>query len=137
MEDHDIPRHEIEVTAGPQSVAEARAAMAHIAAAYLDERRMEDVQLALTEVVTNAVRHGDLRPDRDAIRITVGTRKRSVRLMVDQPTAAEGLQIRGPQRTDDDELGGLGLRLVDHLADNWGHDPGPPGRVWFDVSKQG
>ena len=137
MEDHDIPRHEIEVTAGPQSAAQARAALAHIAAAYLDERRIEDVQLALTEVVTNAVGHGGLRPDIDAIRITVGTGIRSFRLMVEQPTVVEGLQIREPQRTDADELGGLGLRLVDHLADNWGHDPGPPGRAWFDVSNHG
>jgi two-component sensor histidine kinase len=95
---------------------------------------MDDVRLALTEVVTNAVRHGNLRQGVDPLRITVDSSQDGARVTVEQPTAAEGVAIREPALLEG-APGGFGLRFVDHVADSWGHDPGPPGRVWFEFGK--
>jgi anti-sigma regulatory factor (Ser/Thr protein kinase) len=130
MEDQADPKHEIEITAGPEAAASARAAVAQLAVVPL-RRRMDDVQLAISEVVTNAVIHGGLRWDIDAVRIVVGRGHDRVRVTVEQRTIAAGVRI-GEPRLGEENPGGFGLHLVDQLADNWGHDPGPPGRVWFE-----
>ncbi len=129
MDDKALAEHEIEVVAGPEAAALARARVAQLGVLYL-QHRMRDVQLAVSEIVTNAVRHGGLRPDVDAVRITVGTGEDSVTITVEQPTIAEGVEVVEP-RLQEGDPGGFGLRLVDQVADSWGHDPGPPGRVWL------
>lgn len=60
-----------EVIAGPGASASARAAVAQMVASHV-QQRTDDVQLATSEIVTNAVRHGRLRQDVDAVRISVG-----------------------------------------------------------------
>jgi anti-sigma regulatory factor (Ser/Thr protein kinase) len=130
MGDPAVPQHEIEVIAGPEAAASARAAVAHLGMLQL-QKRMADVKLALSEVVTNAVRHGALRWDVDQVRIIVGAGQDAVRVTVEQPTIAEGVRIHEP-RVGSVNPGGFGLRLVDQVVDHWGHDPGPPGRVWFE-----
>jgi anti-sigma regulatory factor (Ser/Thr protein kinase) len=132
MEDQANPQQETEVIAGPGAAASARAAVAQMVASHL-QQRMDDVQLAASEIVTNAVRHGRLRQDIDTVRISVGTGRNVVRVTVEQPTVAS-VRIEEPRLGEDP--GGFGLHLVDHVADDWGHDPGPPGRVWFEFSKQ-
>jgi anti-sigma regulatory factor (Ser/Thr protein kinase) len=130
MDEQVGPQHEIEVIAGPEAPASARAAVARLGMLQL-EKRMADVQLAISEVVTNAVRHGGLRWDLDRVRITVGAGQDTVRVTVEQPTIAEGVKIEEPPLRMENP-GGFGLRLVDQVADHWGHDHGPPGRVWFE-----
>jgi anti-sigma regulatory factor (Ser/Thr protein kinase) len=134
MDDQALPNHEIEVTAGPGAAASARTAVAQLGVPQL-RQQMDDVQLALSEIVTNAVCHGRLRWDIDAVRIIVGTGQDRVRVTVEQPTVAEGVTIREPWLSKED-AGGFGLLLVDQLADDWGHDRGPPGRVWFEFGKR-
>jgi anti-sigma regulatory factor (Ser/Thr protein kinase) len=133
MEDQAFTKREIEVIAGPEAAASARAAVAQMGVLQLHER-MDEVQLAVSEVVTNAVRHGRLRQDVDAVRITVGTGPDKVRVTVEQPTVAD-VMIEEP-RFDKENPGGFGLHLVDQVVDNWGHDPGPPGRVWLEFGKR-
>ncbi len=133
MEDKALAQHEIEVVAGPEAAAVARARVAHLGVLQL-QRRMVDVQLAVSEIVTNAVRHGGLREGVDAVRIIVGSAEESVTITVEQPTIAEGLEV-GEPRLQQDDPGGFGLRLVDQVADSWGHDPGPPGRVWLTFAR--
>jgi anti-sigma regulatory factor (Ser/Thr protein kinase) len=132
MDDEDVSQQEIQVIAGPEAAASARGAIADLGVSLLRER-MDDVQLAISEIVTNAVRHGRLRQDIDAVRITVGTGHDAVRVTVEQPTVAS-VRIEEP-RLGGEDPGGFGLHLVDHVADGWGHDPGPPGRVWFEFSR--
>jgi len=133
MEDKTLAEHEIEVVAGPEAAAVARARVARLGVLQL-QRRMPDVQLAVSEIVTNAVRHGGLREGVDAVRITVGTGEDSVTITVEQPTKAEGVEI-GEPRLQEDDPGGFGLHLVDQVADSWGHDAGPPGRVWLTFAR--
>jgi hypothetical protein len=64
----------------------------------------------------------------------VGTDPDKVRVTVEQPTVAD-VRIEEP-RFEKENPGGFGLRLVDQVVDSWGHDPGPPGRVWLEFGKR-
>jgi two-component sensor histidine kinase len=68
--------------------------------------------LAATELVTNAYRHGP-REGRVGLRARVG--EEHVRLEVASPRGAELPRVTQPRRD-----GGMGLRLVDHIAEEWG-----------------
>ncbi len=124
MEDHAAPLYEIEVIAGAKAPAFARAAVAQLVASQLAER-IGAVRLSISEVVTNAIRHGDLRRDIDVVRITVGTGHDKVKVTVEQPTVAD---VRvGQPRLGGEDVGGFGLHLLDRIADGWGYDPVPLG----------
>lgn len=91
---------------------------------------VSDVCVAVSEVVTNALRHGagvgalhvELVGDR--VRVSVG----------DQSASRPRARRAGP-----DEPGGRGLVVLDALSDAWGVDPldGAPERkrVWFEVRR--
>ena len=81
-----------------------------------------DVELVVSELVTNVVRHtgrgGVLRAFR-----TDG----AVRVEVDDAEGALPVVTTPPP----DSVGGRGLLMVDRIADVWGVDPQPSGkRVW-------
>jgi anti-sigma regulatory factor (Ser/Thr protein kinase) len=132
MEGQPLSQLEFEMIAGPQAPASARSAVAQLGVLQL-QHRIDDVQLAISEVVTNAVRYGGLRPEIDPVRVTVRIGENVVKFAVEQSTAAEDLEVQEPRGGP--EPGGLGLRLVDQVADDWGYDPGPPGRVWFEFGR--
>ncbi len=92
--------------------------------------RFDDARLAISEIVTNAVRHAHL-SGRDAIRLTLDADDDHVRIEVEQSTPAEHVHPVSP-RLDPDRPGGYGLHLVEAMADEWGVEPGPPGVVWFE-----
>jgi anti-sigma regulatory factor (Ser/Thr protein kinase) len=97
--------------------------------ARLHERHLEqladEAALLTSELVTNAVIHAhssvdlELYLDDDHIHVSV----------VDHGEGAP--RIREP----DPAGGGQGLRIVDSIADQWGHEPLHPfgKRVWFDL----
>jgi anti-sigma regulatory factor (Ser/Thr protein kinase) len=135
--EHDPPlfQHDFEVVAGPGAAASARDAVASLGVLQL-QQRLDVVLVAVSELVSNAVLHGQLQHDVDVIRVTVRIGEESVGVRVEQPTTAEGVGVAEPRlRTTEDRPGGFGLLLVDQLVDKWGHDPGPPGRVWFEFDK--
>jgi anti-sigma regulatory factor (Ser/Thr protein kinase) len=96
--------------------------------AYLGPDAEARMRLAMSEIVTNAVRHGHLDPDQRIV-VTVELRNVEARVEVRQPTRADATVESLPR--DDD--GGFGLPLVDQLVDAWGIEPGPPGVVWFEI----
>jgi hypothetical protein len=51
-------RQELVLVAEPVSVRRARGWLSWVAAGLVDESRRSDLELVMTEVVTNAVRHG-------------------------------------------------------------------------------
>jgi two-component sensor histidine kinase len=95
--------------------------------AYLGPEAESRMRLAMSEIVTNAIRHGHLAPG-ERVDLTVDLTDGGARVEVRQPTRAEAA-IRSPRG----EEGGLGLQLVDELTESWGFDPGPPGVVWFEI----
>lgn len=98
--------------------------------------RGNDAQLAVTELAANAIRHGGLRAD-DMLRLVIETDDDRVRVEVEQATSAHDVHVVAPHVGSPADVGGFGLRLVDHTADSWGHEAGPPGRVWFEFRRAG
>jgi anti-sigma regulatory factor (Ser/Thr protein kinase) len=89
----------------------------------------EAIRLATTELVSNAVRHGDPSDD-DEITLTVDLVDDVVRVDVEQPTSAAAARVLEP---DAQREGGLGLVIVEAFAERWGVTDGTPGHVWFEV----
>ena len=98
--------------------------------------RGDDARLAVTELATNAVRHGGLHAG-DTVRLVIESDDDHVRVELEQATSARDVHVVTRRRDGVDEIGGFGLRLVEHTADSWGHDDGPPGRVWFEFRRSG
>ena len=89
------------------------------------EGMVEDAQLLVSELVTNAVR-GNAGPVR--LRISVGDGRAAVTVTDRSP----GVPRLGKPSWDSN--GGRGLLLVDAVAASWGWDEASPGtRVWFEL----
>ncbi len=97
--------------------------------------RSDDPRLALAELVTNAIKHGRLRPDADTVRLVIEADEDAVRVEVEQPTMANEVRVVEPRLDVPERIGGFGLRLVEEVADAWGYEAGPPGRVWCEFRR--
>lgn len=129
-------RHEVILPANETAAPLARASLtAAIPPPDLSERG-DDAQLAVTELAANVVRHAGLR-SHDTLRLVIEADDDRVRVEVEQATSAVDVHIVTPRLDDPDDVGGFGLRLVEHTADSWGHEAGPPGRVWFEFRRAG
>jgi anti-sigma regulatory factor (Ser/Thr protein kinase) len=112
---------------------------AHVAREELDgwvnERlgavRGDDVRLLASELVSNAVRHGNV-PTGGDLTLGIHANDSTLTISVEQPTSASLAQLREPS---EDREGGFGLCLVDALADSWGVKAEAPGKVWFAMSR--
>ena len=100
----------------------------------LPEPVRDDVLLLATELVSNAVRHAGVGPDK-SLQVEVRRWPRQVRVAVVDPGA--GFEPPG-QHPPRDGPGGLGLLLLDRIADRWGVSREPAGtRVWFEIDFKG
>jgi anti-sigma regulatory factor (Ser/Thr protein kinase) len=104
----------------PHSIRTARGLVDERAVgAGLNERRRQDAALLVTELMTNALRHGSgaitlrIRQEPTALLVEVGDEGTGTVAMTRHP---------GPD-------GGWGLRVIDQLADDWGAYEGST-RVW-------
>src|SRR5205823_3520567 len=98
---------------------------------HLDPDVLERVMLLVSELVTNSVRHGGLRPDQE-IELIVNTTPENLRVEVAEP--GEGFEFDpGSQRrfSGDTPSGGWGLYLVDRLSSAWGVEDNDVTKVWF------
>ncbi len=119
----------IDLVRDPSAPAAARAALERITDAFPAER-YADARLLLTELVTNAVRHGEggfvhveVTKEADAARVEV----------IDE---GGGFQAPGAGVDARDRLegeGGRGLLLVRAIADAWGTFEGST-HVWFTLA---
>lgn len=93
----------------------------------------EEIELLTSEVVTNAIRHACVDPLGEVI-LRVDASDDHVRVEV----LNAGPSFDPPVPSVPDMSGtGLGLFLVDALADAWGVDrEGPRTKVWFEISKK-
>jgi anti-sigma regulatory factor (Ser/Thr protein kinase) len=88
--------------------------------------------LLLTELVTNAVLHSGAR-DGDAIEIDLRERRSGVYVVVTDP--GHGFEPPRDPKPDHSTPGGLGLVLVDRLAQAWGTNrTGRGSTVWFELA---
>jgi len=110
----------------PQAVAEARERVMTLAEPFVEDRCLSDLRLVISEVITNAVRHGG-----DGDLLVAVTPKREF-LCVQVTDTGDGFAPR-PRAYAPDEDGGFGLFLIERLTRRWGltrEDNNT--RVWFE-----
>jgi anti-sigma regulatory factor (Ser/Thr protein kinase) len=116
----------------PGGVESARLARRAIAANVptLPPSAQDDVSLLVTELVTNAVRHGGAATDRP---LQVEFRRQADRIRVEVVDPGTDFEPPAP-RSSGRPSGGWGLFLVDQVAERWGVRPAPSGTgVWFEL----
>ena len=124
-------RREVVLPATPEAALLARAELDDAVPAKALGPRRDHARLVISELVTNAVKHG-VEHGQDLIRVIIEWFGERLRVEIQQPRPAPDLQPVEP-RLDAQDFGGLGLHIVDELADDWGAEAGPPGRVWFEL----
>lgn len=97
---------------------------------WLGPQTAEDVELLVTELATNGVKHART-PDGN--RITLDANIEPGRLRVEVRDGGHGFEHTRRDRALT-EPGGWGLMLVDDLADRWGIDAEPSTMVWFEIN---
>jgi anti-sigma regulatory factor (Ser/Thr protein kinase) len=123
---------DLELEGTPGAAAAARKALDHLAGT-LPDRRLRDVRLLVSELVTNAVRHAGLRTE-DRIRLLVKRSDAVLRVEVHDP--GTGFVLRAPE-PDPARASGWGLYLVEELADRWGMEGAGPGtQIWFELDPE-
>lgn len=108
----------------PASVAEARARVLDAVGQELPDVDRQTLQLLVSELVTNAIRHANCRQPLE------------VRARWDDEVRVEVIDHGGgfapsPRSGGREEPGGFGLYLVGRLADRWGVDSNDITCVWF------
>ena len=112
----------IECTA--HAPGEARRAVEDLA---LSLPLLRDVQLIVSELVTNSVRHSG---SGDDIRLRAWLRLNGVKVEI--ADGGGGFETEHDRSADDE--GGRGLLILDALAKAWGVTAGSPTRVWFEIA---
>jgi anti-sigma regulatory factor (Ser/Thr protein kinase) len=106
--------------------AQARAAL-EVFDQILSPELLEDLQLVVSELVTNSVKFGPKRPI--TLALSVGTEGLVQGEVIDQ---GDGEQVKIEMTVEPTIAGGWGLHLVDQLAVNWGVREGST-HVWFEI----
>ncbi len=131
----------------PRSATLARRLIDELEGDGLSPQMVEDLRLLVSELVTNAVRHGSdggrardrqiagdpagvVEGEAEELELTMRVGGGRVRVEVTDP--GRGFTYEGPTGSYETE-GGWGLYLVDQIAERWGIDDQPSTRVWFEV----
>jgi anti-sigma regulatory factor (Ser/Thr protein kinase) len=114
---------------GPTAPARARRALRSLDRTLADLR--EDVDLLVSELVSNAVLHANA----DRIEFQAASGPESVWIEVSDPGPGfrPSEARREPSVTGE---GGYGLNIVDMVANRWGATTHGEGRVWFEIDRE-
>jgi anti-sigma regulatory factor (Ser/Thr protein kinase) len=123
----DTPRRlDLSIQATRRAASEARRALRQL---ELPLPLANDAQLAVSELVTNSLRHAGLGPE-DLIRITVDWSGERLKVRVrDRGRGPPSSPVAGSIRPAPGAESGWGLYLVDRLASRWGTGGG----YWFEL----
>lgn len=113
----------------PEAASEARAIVSDELAGSVAPEVLEDATLLVSELVTNAVRHG-LRAGFEQVELRIRNDAGRVRVMVSDPG---GGFVAAPRLPTASESSGWGLYLVDRIADRWGVVTRDRNEVWFEI----
>ena len=106
--------------------AQARAAL-EVFDQILSPDVLEDLQLVVSELVTNSVKFGPRRPI--TLALTIGGDGIVSGEVIDQ---GDGERAKVEMTTEPTVAGGWGLHLVDQVAVDWGVHEGST-HVWFEI----
>lgn len=116
----------------PAAPSAARKALAALNGSLhlISAPRLRDAQLAVSELVANAVRHGG--SDGEPIVLTVRATQEVMRVEVCDD--GEGFD-EAPLTKKPSERGGWGLPIVAALGHRWGVDRNATTTVWFEIDR--
>jgi anti-sigma regulatory factor (Ser/Thr protein kinase) len=115
----------IDLPLGVQAPRSARTAVCAVLAGwgYRDGHWLENAAVVVSELVTNAVRHGG-----GCLELDIESHDGRVIIAV-----ADGSSVV-PRRRDPDDAGGRGLALIEGMSAGWGvHDHEGGKRVWVEL----
>ena len=107
---------ELSLEGGPDAAATARYAVSDRLGAQVDQQAIEDIMLVISELVTNAVRHGG-GLEGEPVELRVIDKPDRVRIEVADPRP-DAEPVKREQATG--VPGGLGLVVVSALCREWG-----------------
>lgn len=113
-------------TLAPRAAREALAAA--LGGGRVGERLAGDALIVLSELVTNAIRHGGARTTDEEVLVHAALLPGALRLEVTDPGPGFKPGGHGP-RAD----GGYGLHLLDRVASRWGVTGAEPVTVWVEL----
>lgn len=124
-----VEQRELVLRAVPDAAPVARAAVRALLSGSPFAARVDDGELAASELVTNAVLHG-----RDPVVLRLVRTEHCVRVEV-----ADGSPVSPSfSMLDPTAVTGRGLMLISAASDRWGVEPDPSGkRVWFELLENG
>jgi two-component sensor histidine kinase len=96
---------------------------------YYGPETAENLELLVTELATNGVKHAELSSDGN--RITLDARIDPQRLHVEVRDRGDRFELS----SDGSGPGGWGLVLVDGIAQRWGVRHDPTTTVWFELPR--
>ena len=120
---------ELTLPAEPGSVAEARTKVCDALEPYLANGESETLKLLVSEVVTNAVKHGD---SGHPVELHAHW---NAEVRIEVSDHGDGF-TPAPRAAALDEPGGFGLYLVGQLAERWGVETNHGTTVWFVLPRQ-
>jgi serine/threonine-protein kinase RsbW len=112
----------------PADPTAARRARHKLHQARMPEDLQHTVDLLVTELVANAVRHAGLHPGQE---IFFAARFAGDHVRVEIHDEGPGFDVEGAMAGR-----GFGLRMVDKLASRWGVDTSDGTRVWFELDRR-
>ena len=120
---------ELALRAVPDAAPQARAALREVLRGTAFNGRLDDGELAVSELVTNAVLHG-----REPITVRILITQDCVRVEVHDGSAISP----SFSMLDPTAVTGRGLMLISAASDKWGVEPAPNGKqVWFELHADG
>jgi anti-sigma regulatory factor (Ser/Thr protein kinase) len=119
----------VTVPASPEAGSALRTAIRSLDR-YCGPRTAEDLELLVTELATNGVKHAQL--DSGGNRITLDARVDPHVLRVEVRDRGQGFEPH--PRVEREEPGGWGLVLVEGIAERWGVER-DPSTVWFELPR--
>ena len=120
-----MPSAGIDLDSDLVNLPRARRFVSDLLQSWGRDQTLQPVLLLTTELVSNAVRHGD-----SPIRLMLQADGSRVRVEVSDGSTRPPV-MRAPDLA---ETGGRGLHFVDTLSEAWGHEHNGAGkRVWFEV----
>jgi anti-sigma regulatory factor (Ser/Thr protein kinase) len=130
-----------EVAVGPPAASEARHRVIEALGGLLGDIEQSNLELIISELVTNCVRHAGMQEDTG--RITVHAAVAPERLRIEVCDTGHGFDARAPRlrsfEASDGGLrpdGGLGLVLLDRLAASWGVAAEDEVCVWAEFDRE-
>jgi len=98
----------------------------------LPGRRLADVELLISELATNSVRHAGC-DESDELAMEADVRPDRVRVRLSDP--GRGFEAQSPRPPAAGATGGYGLVLLERLSDRWGVQRDDGFTVWFEVER--